>query len=513
MYDGGDWMGKPSKFKIPGLILCGFLLSIVEPIVLLISGRDIASALWPMANRSLDITFFLRDWHIELFAFTLFIIPFGFFRSLSATKLEKNLSWIIMGFTFGLILIYLLLNYAYLKDAFVLLPTCLGIILLYSCLIAFEVANYSISGIKLRLSHLGHLASVLVAIWLISPGVSSMAGLLPTPPELDLQEGRYVISTQSYEYPMPEEVAKIQGDYEEGVIFSVYITTPLDVEHKIPLAIILHGFANPFFESYKDWVEELSSRGMAVAFIQYPSDVMPPGYDSYTLVEKDGMSNHPFHVPRVVAIEAAIEHLNATLPDNVDRDHILVGGHSLGAGYAMIVLDRILDLDWGQESVFVSLEAPYARPSQEDLEIDLSNLPDKFLAHVAISEDDMSVNDCFGVHHHEKLGHGSLLIEVPSDRYGFPRLVATHYLQASETHDTLADWGFYRRVANQAEWLVAGALGNVEMESNAKSNLIDSDDFRYMGKWSDGTDVLQLRTYADPLNSSQYGHCSNWVGP
>ena len=218
-------MGKPSKFKIPGLILCGFLLSIIEPIVLLISGRDIASALWPMANRSLDITFFLRDWHIELFAFTLFIIPFGFFRSLSATKLEKNLSWIIMGFTFGLILIYLLLNYAYLKDAFVLLPTCLGIILLYSCLIAFEVANYSISEIKLRLSHLGHLVSVLVAIWLISPGVSSMAGLLPTPPELDLQEGRYVISTQSYEYPMPEEVAKIQGDYEEGVIFSVYITT------------------------------------------------------------------------------------------------------------------------------------------------------------------------------------------------------------------------------------------------------------------------------------------------
>ena len=60
---------------------------------------------------------------------------------------------------------------------------------------------------------------------------------------------------------------------------------------------------------------------------------------------------------------------------------------------------------------------------------------------------------------------------------------------------------------------MAGALGNVEMESNAKSNLIDSDDFRYMGKWSDGTDVLQLRTYSDPLNSSQYGHCSNWVGP
>ena len=156
-------------------------------------------------------------------------------------------------------------------------------------------------------------------------------------------------------------------------------------------------------------------------------------------------------MPRIVAIEAALEQLNISLPENVNKDHILVGGHSLGAGYALVVLDRILSKGWGQETVFVSLESSYARPVQEDLQIGTMNLPEEFLAHVVVSEDDLSVNDCFGVHHHELLGHGSLFIEIPSDKYGFPRLVATHYIQATETHDTHADWGFYRRVANQAE--------------------------------------------------------------
>ena len=45
---------------------------------------------------------------------------------------------------------------------------------------------------------------------------------------------------------------------------------------------------------------------------------------------------------------------------------------------------------------------------------------DNFLVHVAISEDDMSVNECFGVHHQNILGDNALLIEVPSDRHGFP---------------------------------------------------------------------------------------------
>ncbi|GIQ96174.1 MAG: hypothetical protein CM15mP1_0700 [Methanobacteriota archaeon] len=257
----------------------------------------------------------------------------------------------------------------------------------------------------------------------------------------------------------------------------------------------------------------MASRGVAVAYIQYPSDVMPPGHDTFDLHEEDGMSNHPYHVPRAIAINAALEFMLTLLPDNVDQDYLMVAGHSLGAGYSFLALDWALGNDWGSEALFVSLEAPYARPVQEHLQFNATRLPENFLAHIAISEDDMSVNECFGVHHQNILGDGALLIEVPSDRHGFPRLVASHYLQATEAHDDLADWGFYRRVVSQANWLVASALNDTVSESKWRTELIDSENLRYMGEWSDGKEVEPLRTWNNAMNSDRFGHCADWTGP
>lgn len=312
---------------------------------------------------------------------------------------------------------------------------------------------------------------------------------------------------------MPEEVSNIQGDYEKDVVFSVYIALPKGHNGDMPIAILLHGFANPFFESYTDWANELASRGVAVAYIQYPSDVMPPGHDTFELHEEDGMSNHPYHIPRAVAINAALEFMTSLLPENVDQDYLMVGGHSLGAGYSFLALDWALENNWGQEALFVSLEAPYARPVQEHLQFNNSNLPENFLAHVAVSEDDMSVDKCFGVHHQSILGDNALFIEIPSDRYGFPRLVASHYLQATETHDDLADWGFYRRVASQANWLVSSLEGDLSAESKYRNELINSEELKHMGEWSDGRPVERLRTWNDAINSDSFKHCQDWTGP
>ena len=172
-----------------------------------------------------------------------------------------------------------------------------------------------------------------------------------------------------------------------------------------------------------------------------------------------------------------------------------------------------MEKGWGDGPLFVSLEAPYARPVQPNLQFNATRLPDNFLAHVAISEDDMSVNECFGVHHQNLLGNNTLLIEVPSDRHGFPRLVASHYLQATEAHDDLADWGFYRRAVSQANWLVASAQNDSVNESNWRSELVDSENLRYMGEWSDGKKVKPLRTWTDAINSSRFGYCKEWTGP
>ena len=70
----------------------------------------------------------------------------------------------------------------------------------------------------------------------------------------------------------------------------------------------------------------------------------------------------------------------------------------------------------------------------------------------------MSVSDCFGVHHQQLLELKALLLDrIPSDRHGFPRLVASHYLQATETHDIFSRLGILSRVASQGNWLFSMA--------------------------------------------------------
>ena len=506
-------MDLPSKRKLALLFGAGFIFALLEPLILLALGNDLGGAFWPMAKRSLEWTYYLRENHSLIFAFFLLAIPFSYYRSDKASNLEKVIAILVTGIVFGLLSIFMLLNWAYYRDAFLLLPTTYGFIILCSALIIRGIPKNPFKETKERFSNIAHILLVLVAVWLISPGITAMAGLSPSPPKLQMENGLYEVEINDYEYPMPEEVSSIQGDYEEDVVFSVYIALPKDHDGMMPLAIILHGFANPFFESYVDWVETIASRGTAVAFIQYPSDVMPPGHDTFELHEEAGMSNHPYHIPRAVAIDSALEFMTTLLPENVDSDFLLVGGHSLGAGYALLALDWALEKDWGSQALFVSLEAPYARPVQEHLQINSTRIPDNFLAHVAVSEDDMSVSDCFGVHHQELLGNGALFIEIPSDRYGFPRLVASHYLQATEAHDDLADWGFYRRVASQSNWLVASLQGDESNESEFRNQLTNTDELRYMGEWSDGTAVLQLRTYEDAISSNEFKYCQEWTGP
>ena len=506
-------MDLPSKRKLGLLFGAGFIFALLEPLILLALGNDLGGAFWPMAKRSLEWTYFLRENHSLIFAFFILALPFSYFRSDKASNLEKVIAIFVTGFVFGLLSIFMLLNWAYYRDAFLLLPTTYGFIMLCCAMIIRGIPKNPFKETKDRFSNIAHILLVLVAVWLISPGITAMAGLSPSPPKLQMENGLYEVEINDYEYPMPEEVSSIQGDYEEDVVFSVYIAQPKDHDGMMPLAIILHGFANPFFESYVDWVETLASRGTAVAFIQYPSDVMPPGHDTFELHEEAGMSNHPYHIPRAVAIDSALEFMTTLLPENVDSDFLLIGGHSLGAGYALLALDWALEKDWGSQALFVSLEAPYARPVQEHLQIDTTRIPDNFLAHVAVSEDDMSVSDCFGVYHQELLGEGALFIEIPSDRYGFPRLVASHYLQATEAHDDLADWGFYRRVASQSNWLVASLQGDESNESEYRNQLTNTDELRYMGEWSDGTPVLRLRTYENAISSNDFKYCQEWTGP
>ena len=268
-------MEMPRKRYILLMVISGILLALLEPLILLLMGNDLGghSGRWQSVHWSGRI--FLRNNRTLVFAFFILAVPFSYVRSKSAGNLEKSIFVVFVGFILGLLGIFFLLNWAYYRDAFLLLPTTYGFLLLCSALIIRGIPGNPFNSDVGRLEKISHIAVILLSVWLITPGLSSIAGLAPSPPKLQLEDGQYQVDINSYEYPMPEEVSSIQGDYEEDVVFSIYTVIPNDYDGVMPLAILLHGFANPFFESYTDWAEELASRGVAVVYIQYPSDVMP----------------------------------------------------------------------------------------------------------------------------------------------------------------------------------------------------------------------------------------------
>ena len=90
-------MDVPSNRKIVFLFLSGLLISIVEPIYLLITGSSIAGALWPMALNALDWTFLLREWRSELFGIILILTAIILTKCNDRSNLEKAIATVLLG--------------------------------------------------------------------------------------------------------------------------------------------------------------------------------------------------------------------------------------------------------------------------------------------------------------------------------------------------------------------------------------------------------------------------------
>ena len=122
---------------------------------------------------------------------------------------------------------------------------------------------------------------------------------------------------------------------------------------------------------------------------------------------------------------------------------------------------------------------------------------------IAVSKDDMSVGVCPGAFHQKLFGslpeERNQLLEIQSDLYGFPRLVASHYLQTDPAHDTLSDWSFYRRIDAQADFIVAHGRNDTFTAGWAYQYMTDETMLTGMGKWSDNTPVLPIIWHDDPL--------------
>lgn len=531
----------------PALFGVGFLVSVLQPIFLLASGKDVNDAIWPHAYRALQATMLLRE-HLSLMLFVALIL---FFTSIVSVQSQlrskpqnKTLNLVLLfvgGLISGFTMLYFLLDVFYLRGAFLLLPTSYGILLLSILLMVGGLPRLPDRDSKAKvMASLTHLLAVFFAAWLVMPGLPAMIGLAPSPPDAPrigygAEPGPFDTTMTVHPYEMPVLVDEVILVDEQDIEFSVYLTLPqlypdLPLD-RIPLALLSHGWGYPVYEEYTDWIEHLSARGIAVAFVQYPSHIDPPIPEGLTGIDVEGASNYPHHEYRAMAIASALDMvqdvaLNETRHPSVDSalgnvtidtSHLWIGGHSLGGAYTFIQLYEALERGWGNETLFVDIESGWTRPDQAMLQPNLSRIPEDAMIHIARGVDDMTVDACYSVHHQQVYDvlpdQHVLYIELQSDLYGFPRLVGSHYLPTDSVHDRLADYGVYRRIDAQADWVFARTQADNFTESWAYSHLVDGELLRSMGEWSDGTPVLPLLVYQDALHSeSKFEYCKTFEG-
>lgn len=510
----------------------GMLLAYSEIIARLFSGEDMVDSVWPHAVRSLEWTMALRASSattLSLF-FLAALAGYGLRAFVNSTGHRSPflaLPYAVVGALLALISLHFLLDVFYLRGAFLLLPTLMGWSLA-AALVGLGGPPSLRSPGQDRISsvRLFQLFGVFFAAWLVMPGVPAVVGFAPAPPGTPTIgygsfPAPYTLTQYRSMYPMPDEVVAVQGDLEAHVEFSVYVSLPdlpedSPVTH-LPLAVLLHGFGYPDADAYESWITHLGAKGMAVAFIQYPSDLRPEGHEQHEASYANGTSDYLQHTYRDLAIRAALDHVDSILLSDereapldehlgdvvVDPTSLWTGGHSLGAAYTFITLDAALERGWGSKALVVALEAPASRPMQIGLQPDLSELPDETMVQIGVPQDDMSVGMCPGAFHQRVFSflpdERNQLIEVQSDHYGFPRLVASHYLQTDPARDTLSDWSFYRRIDAQADYLVAHGRNDTFTADFAFQYMTDETMLTDMGEWSDGTPVLPLIWHTDAI--------------
>ncbi|MCH2648280.1 MAG: hypothetical protein MKZ57_00530 [Candidatus Poseidoniaceae archaeon] len=520
----------------------GAIIAIIETIYLLILGNSLENAVWPIAIRTLEITLILRKSVPSVTLLCAIILSLGLWLMIRGQQKKYIPAWVkhvlvfFSGLIFGLYAVFVIMDIRYLRGAFLLLPTLYGFIL-FSCAIGLRgipKLPKSEKGYLDNFYSVSHLLTIFFAAWLMMPGLPALAGIAPSPPDKPAfgyggQPGPFQEVLEIYPYPLPDNVTAIQGDTEEDITFSIYLSLPVLPENPgiegVPLAIIFHAFNNPSRESYTDWIERLVGKGTVVAYVQYPTDVRPDGGEDWNDNTVEGTSDWPHHVPRLHSIYSALTMLNTIIDDetrgtqidsvlgnlSIMPEHLYIGGHSLGGAYSLNALQMVQEFGWGNQTLVVNTEMAASRPVQDLWQPDFTGLPQATMVHLAVGEDDMTVGQCDSVYHQQLFNmiekNNSLLIYIPSDKYGFPRLVASHYIPTNEAHDTLSDWAFYRRVDAQADWLVARSRGDYNTEQFAYSHLIDGPLLRDMGEWSDGTPVLQLQPYTNAIQENKFNDC------
>ena len=502
---------------VDGLVAlaAGLLVALGPTLARLLSGASLVDAFWPAAVRTLRDEFALREHPSFVLGVLIIGLLVGVMVRRTKGRLRRCGAWGLTGVGGGMLLTHLLLDVAYFRGAFLLAPAAYVGWLMPALVHAGDGVSQ-----RHKDAIVASVCVFAVGLMAVSPALPAMLGVAPSPPAVPAygygaSPGPFETTEAVFDYPLPQQVLDaMTGDEETATVSTLTVRIPELPSNvtEAPLALLLHGFGYPLADEYRDWSRQLSAKGMVVVQIAYPSALDAVGMPTdWEPTEGPGTSDHPQHRLRMLAMSSALDVVDTdvlpTLPLDVRRDVLWVGGHSLGAGIAMMLLPTLEAWNWGTTAVVVDLEQPYAHSIDPSVALPLHVFDGATVAHVVVAEDDTSVGWCHGVGHAERLFTEAqvddvMLVKVRSDRHGFPPLVASHYLAASAVHDALADQAIYRRADMQADWLVAMMRNDTSTASFAHAHLVDVDLLSPMGTWSDGTPVNSLEVVPRALDSS-----------
>ena len=127
---GVDGMEMPKSKYFAIIAVAGFVIAFIEPIILLLLGDDLGGAFWPMAIRTLELTLYLRENRSIVFALTIILTLTALVYNRSENPISVMVATFSVGLVFGLLAVFKLLDMAYMRGAFILLPTLYGFLIL-----------------------------------------------------------------------------------------------------------------------------------------------------------------------------------------------------------------------------------------------------------------------------------------------------------------------------------------------------------------------------------------------
>ncbi len=511
--------------EIMGLIV--FILSII---IRIFNGDDIYSVLFEKAYTTLDIAKILRS-NLLLVNISIILIFTAVVLILNSRRLNERqiaiynfFSKLIIGYLIGELMIYYILDGIFYKQAFISYPYMLGFIFLI--VISVQIINDReiitnktiIKGYKNKLKALKYMLVLVIAFSLIVPNIVPMLGFYPKPPEQP--ETGYGGSTRPFEYniisiehSIPSDISDIihpEVDMANNTWYTRIYIPITEVSKQLPVSILLHGYAGTYSD-YKTTMSTLASRGTIAIYVQYATQITVSKelevdanytHDPYMMVRyKMLMSGLLQGLEAVVGNSSRISNLDILMNNNtVDLDNMLILGHSMGGGMVPWVATEMIKKGWADNRLVLDMEAPYITLQWEGFDVDMSILPNNTWVNVVGYDEDHLVSQCIGMRQYERmisrdnssdLNHDNIeYLLIQSDRYGFPRLVATHYLPADALIDPLSIYGYYKRIDAMAAF-IAG--------DDTASTYFLGDNAWDMGLWSDGIPVNSILHSDDPF--------------